>query len=83
MERQEERLKQVALEIDALLMAAGAGDAEEFRRRVRTHEDRQELERRRDEHLRSLERISGPGDKFDAFRESLANSDPAPTCGGI
>ena len=41
------------------------------------HEDRQELERRRDEHLRSLERISGPGDKFDAFRESLANSDPA------
>ena len=76
LERQEERLKQVALEIDALLTAAGAGDAEDFRRRRRMHEDRQELERRRDEHLRSLERISGPGDKFDAFRESLANSDP-------
>ena len=77
LERQDERLKQVALEVDALLTAAGAGDAEDFRRRVRMHEDRQELERRRDEHLRSLERISGPGDKFDAFRESLANSDPA------
>ena len=77
LERQEERLKQAALEIDALLTAAGAADAEDFRRRVRMHEDRQELERQRAEHLRSLERISGPGDKFDAFRESLANSDPA------
>ena len=76
LERQEERLKQVALEIDALLAAGGAADAEDFRRRARQDEDRQELERQRDEHLRSLERISGPGDKFDAFRESLANSDP-------
>ena len=76
LERQEERLKQVALEIDALLTAGGATDAEDFRRRARQDEDRQELERQRDEHLRSLERISGPGDKFDAFRESLANSDP-------
>ena len=77
LERQEERLKQITLEVDALLTAGAAADAEDFRRRVRMHEDRQELERRRDEHLRSLERISGPGDKFDAFRESLANSDPA------
>ena len=76
LERQEERLKQVALEIDALLAAGGATDAEDFRHRARQDEDRQELERQRDEHLRSLERISGPGDKFDAFRESLANSDP-------
>ena len=76
LERQDERLKQVALEIDALLTAGGAADAEDFRRRVRMHEDRQELERQRDEHLRSLERISGPSDKFDAFRKSLANSDP-------
>ena len=76
LERQEERLKQVALEIDALMTAGGAAGAEDFRRRVRMHEDRQELERQRDEHLRSLERISGPNDKFDAFRESLANSDP-------
>ena len=76
LERQEERLKQVALEIDALMTAGGAAGAEDFRRRVRMHEDRNELERRRDEHLRSLERISGPDDKFDAFRESLASSDP-------
>ena len=76
LERQEERLKQVAVEIDALLAAGGATDAEDFRRRARQDEDRQELERQRDEHLRSLERISGPGEKFDAFCESLANSDP-------
>ena len=76
LERQEERLKQVALDFDALLAAGGATDAEDFRHRARQDEDRQELERQRDEHLRSLERISGPGDKFDAFRESLANSDP-------
>ena len=77
LERQEQRLKQVALEIDALLAAGGATDTEEFRRRVRLHEQRQELERRRDEHIRSLERISGPGDKLTAFRESLAGSDPS------
>ena len=41
------------------------------------HEERRELERERDEHLRSLERISGPGDKFDALRESLAGSNPS------
>ena len=76
LERQEDRLKQVALEIDALMTAGGAAGAEDFRRRVRMHEDRRELERQRDEHLRSLERISGPSDKFDAFRESLDNSDP-------
>ena len=34
------------------------------------------LERQSNEHLRSLKRISGPGDKFDAYRESLAGSDP-------
>ena len=77
LERQEQRLKQVALEIDALLAAGGATDTEEFRRRVRLHEQRQGLERRRDEYIRSLESISGPGDKLTAFRESLAGSDPS------
>ena len=75
LERQEQRSQQVELEITALLTAGGANNPEEFRRRVRLHEDRLELERRRDEHLRTLERISGPGDKFDAFRESLPGSD--------
>ena len=75
-ERQEQRLNQVGLEIENLLAAGGAADPEEFRRRVRLHEDRQELERRRDEHLRSLERLSGPGGQFQAFRESLTAADP-------
>ncbi len=34
------------------------------------------LERQRDEYRLMLERLSGPGDKLDTFRESLANSDP-------
>ena len=77
LERQEQRTQQVELDITALLTAGGANNSEEFRRRVRMHEERRELERERDEHLRSLERISGPGDKFDALRESLAGSNPS------
>ncbi len=76
LENRERRL-QSAEQIQAgLLAAAGAADAEDFRRRARQHEERLELERRQDEHRRSLERLSGPGDRFDAFRESLAASDP-------
>ena len=76
LERQEHRSQQVERETAALLTAGGTDNVEEFRRRVGLHDARQELERQRNEHLRSLKRISGPGDKFDAYRESLAGSDP-------
>ena len=59
-----------------MVTAGGTEDAEEFRRRARRHGERLELERQRDEYRRSLERLSGPGDKFDVFLESLANADP-------
>ena len=64
-------------ELAALLAAGIADDAEDFRRRARQHEERLDLERRRDEHRRNLEWFSGPGQRFDAFREALAR--PTPT----
>ena len=70
------RLQSVEEELAALLAAGGADDAEDFRRRARQHEERLELERRRDEHRRNLEWLSGPGQRFDAFREALTSADP-------
>ena len=76
LETRERRLQSAEKELAALLTAGGADDAEEFRRRARQHEERLELERRRDEHRRNLEWFSGPGQRFDAFREALATADP-------
>ena len=70
------RLHSVEEDLDDLLKAGNADDAEDFRRRARQHEERLELERRRDEHRRNLEWLSGPGERFDAFREALATADP-------
>ena len=76
LESRERRLQSAEEELAALLAAGGADDAEDFRRRARQHEERLELERRRDEHRRNLEWFSGPGQRFDAFREALASADP-------
>ena len=70
------RLRAAEKELAALLAAGGTEDAEDFRRRARQHEERLELERRRDEHRRSLERLSGPGERFDAFCGLLSSSEP-------
>ena len=75
LDRQELRLELVKQELAALLGAGGADDPEVFRLRVRQHGERLNLERERGERIRSLERLSGPGDRLDAFRESLAASD--------
>ena len=76
LEGRERRLQSAQRELDGLLEAGNADDAEDFRRRARQQEERLELERRRDEHRRSLERLSGPGDRFDALCQSLASADP-------
>ena len=76
LETRERRLQSVEEELAALLAAGAAEDSEDFRRRARQHEERLELERRRDEHRRNLEWFSGPGQRFDAFREALATADP-------
>ena len=75
-ERQTQRLQAVQQELDALLAAGEAADQEDFRRRARQHQERQEMERHRGELERGLERLSGPGEKYDAFRESLADTGP-------
>ena len=76
LENLERRLQASQKELAALLAEGGAGDPEEFRRRARQHGKRLDLERQQAQHRRSLERISGPGDKFVAFCGSLATSDP-------
>ena len=76
LESRERRLQSADEELAALLAAGGADDAEDFRRRARQHEERRDLERRRDEHRRNLEWLSGPGQRFDAFRGALAEADP-------
>ena len=73
----ERRVQSAAQVLNVLLEAAGAEDAEEFRRRARQHEERRELERRESEHRRALERLGGPGKRLELFRAQLANSDPS------
>ncbi len=70
------RLHSAEEELADLLAAAGSENSEDFRRRARQHEERLDLERRRDEHRRNLEWFSGPGERFEAFREALGQADP-------
>ena len=73
---QEERLASVEGELAQLLAGADTDDPEEFRRRARQHAERLELERQLSEQRRSLEQISGPGERVEAFCRELASSDP-------
>ena len=75
-ENRQRNLRVVEEELANLLAAGEAEDGEDFRRRARQHAERQELERQRDEHRRSLERLSGPGERYDAFRDALSDEDP-------
>ncbi len=75
--RREQRLQALEQELSALLLSGGTDDPEEFRRRARQHGERLRLLRQRDEHLRSLEQLSGPKKRLAAFRDSLESSDPS------
>lgn len=77
LEQQDLRLQSVQQELAHLLSAGGTDDPEEFRRRSRQNEELLELERKKDEHRRSLEHISGPADRFEAICKSLEASDPS------
>lgn len=77
LERRKQRLQSLRQAAENLLELGGTEDPEEFRRRSREHGERMELERQRDDHLRSLQRQSGPGDKLAAFCEALSASDPS------
>ena len=76
LETRERRLQSAEQALSALLAAANTDGAEEFRRRANEHKERLELERQQAELRRSLDLLSGPGDRSDAFRHSLSNSDP-------
>ncbi len=76
LDSRDRRLQAAEEELAALLAAGEADDTEDFRRRARQHEERLGWERRREEHSRKLEWFSGPGQRFDAFREALAKADP-------
>ena len=77
LDRQEQRLQSVKQKIENLLTSGDTDEPEEFRHRARQHGERLKLERQRDEHLRSLERLSGPNDRLAAFREWLSDTDPS------
>lgn len=71
----EKRLQSANEGMKLLLQEGGASDGEDFRRRAVQHSARMDLERQRDEHDRALTRLSGPGERKDAFLESLNSSD--------
>ena len=61
---------------DEPLGAGGTDDPEEFRHRAAQDTERRDLERRRGELLIQLQRLSGPGEQFDRFKEALAQASP-------
>ena len=74
-EDRERRQGQAQQELDDFLALGGTDDPEDFRMRARTRETVLELQRQRNELVRRLELLSGPGDSFDAFRNRLAGTD--------
>ena len=73
-EDRERRRGRAQQELDDFLALGGTDDPEDFRVRARTHETVLELQRQRNELVRRLELLSGPGDSFDAFRNRLAGA---------
>ena len=75
-ERTYKRLKEHEKKKASLLAAGGTDETESFLRKAREHEKWQELVRQRDEHRRNLERLSGPGPRFESFLLSFGGVDP-------
>ena len=76
LERASERLKKQERKQDDLLAAAGTDDTESLLRKSREHEQRQDLVQQKDELRRNLERLSGPGPRYDSFLLSFNGVDP-------
>ncbi len=75
-ERVLDRLREQEKKIDDLLAAGSSDDSESFLRKAREHKHRQDLMRKRDEHRRNLEKLSGPGPRFESFLLSFDGVDP-------
>ncbi|MDE2845206.1 MAG: AAA family ATPase [Gemmatimonadota bacterium] len=75
-ERAHERLRNLEGKRNDLLFVGGAEDTETFRRKAQECAQRVELVRQRDEHRRNLERLSGPGDRYESLLRSFDGVDP-------
>ena len=73
-ERKEELSESERALVD-LLQSGGAADAEDFRRRADAYTERVDLETKRNDIRGRLQRLSGPGDAFEAFMERLGETD--------
>ncbi len=71
----ERRLEGAESEVDALIDAAEASDAEEFRRLHEKAQRRSELEERRRETIDRLQRLIGPGEHLEMLKSSLSKTD--------
>ncbi len=74
-QRRENQAESAREDLAELLALGGTDDPEEFRRRARHHDERQELDRQSSEHVRRLELLSGPAEKFEEFSQRLAATD--------
>ncbi len=74
-EDREQRVAMAQRELEDFMALGGADDPEDFRLRSRDHEHRLGLERRRNQLIRGLELLSGPGERLEAFRDRLAGTD--------
>ena len=68
-------LNEAEAELGELLRSGGATDAEEFRRRAAISEQRASLEGQQRETRGRLQRLSGPGDAFEALMKRLEGTD--------
>ena len=76
LEQKKLRLFEAEKALEALLDAGRTKDAEEFRHKARQHAERRELNQQKSAFLSRLQILSGTGDRLEAFRQSLAQSDP-------
>ncbi len=76
LEQMGQRLRSAEADLVALLARGGAADTEEFRNKAVLYEQRQGMEKQREDCLRNLSALSGPGRRLASFRDVLAGSDP-------
>ena len=70
-----DRFKEQQKKLKELLVAANCDSPDLYLRKAQEHEQRQELVRRRDELRRNLEKLSGPGPRFESFLLSFDGVD--------
>ena len=75
-EQLERRLKSSKGDLELLLNAGGVAVAEHLRSKAAQHAKLQKLQSEREKCLNNLSRLSGPNERLEAFRESLAASNP-------